>query len=100
MIIVSTIESPALRTFYSRLFYAEYSQSAFVQERMEMSQIAKRLARQIIEPLVARWFHLAWYHSPDTWQTNTFLGYQIEQCPLDLQLYQELIHRLRPDFIL
>jgi cephalosporin hydroxylase len=65
-----------------------------------MAKIAKRWGRQILEPIIARWFHLAWYHSPDTWQTNTFLGYQIEQCPLDMQLYQELIYRLKPPFIL
>jgi cephalosporin hydroxylase len=36
----------------------------------------------------------------DSHKNNAFLGYPVWQCPFDLQLYQELIHRIRPSFIL
>lgn len=54
----------------------------------------------MVEPTVVKVFHELWYRSPNTWRENKFLGYGIMQCPFDLQLYQELIFREKPSFIL
>lgn len=40
------------------------------------------------------------YYNGLGWDKNLFLGFQIKQCPFDMHVYQELIYRLRPDFVL
>jgi cephalosporin hydroxylase len=45
-------------------------------------------------------FHNIWYNSKETWATNIFLGLNILQLPFDLQIYQEVIYKIKPDFIL
>ena len=56
---------------------------------------SRLLKRPIIDA-----FHMLWYHSRETWRRNTFLSYPIQQCPLDMHLYQELVYRVKPSFII
>jgi cephalosporin hydroxylase len=56
-------------------------------------------ARTLSREEVVDAFHWLYYHLLG-WDNNWYLGYQIKQCPFDLQVYQELVCRLRPQHIL
>jgi cephalosporin hydroxylase len=66
--------------------------------------IRRAIRRLVYSPIVRRpisdAFHLLWYYADNTWRKNTFMGYTLLQCPLDLHLYQELVHRVAPPFII
>ena len=52
---------------------------------------------------IIRDFHGLYYDSfrdGKTWFDTRFLGIQVEKCPLDLWLYQELLFELKPDLII
>ena len=60
----------------------------------------KSVIKNLLTPIVIKFFHYIWWQSKDTWPRNRFLGYEILQCPFDLQIYQELIFSTKPEFIL
>ncbi len=46
-------------------------------------------------------FHLLYYRSyTKTWMNTRWLGHRAYKCPLDLWVYQEIIHQLRPSLII
>jgi cephalosporin hydroxylase len=46
-------------------------------------------------------FHRLYYHRPKrTWQNTRFLGVDVWKTPLDLWVYQEMLHELRPDVLI
>jgi cephalosporin hydroxylase len=56
-------------------------------------------------PWVSRWitnrFHkLYYYRRAQTWRNTRWLGTDVLKCPLDLWVYQELLHELQPDWII
>src|SRR4029079_1411857 len=45
-------------------------------------------------------FHALYYASRgQTWGNTFWLGHRVLKCPLDLWIYQEILHELRPDLI-
>ena len=46
-------------------------------------------------------FHKAWHGSIDgTWHKTRWRGVKVIKCPFDLHIYQELIHRVKPNVII
>lgn len=60
----------------------------------------RNVIKRMLRPRVINAFHRFYYSDIDSWSTNSFLGYRIQQCPFDLQIYHELVWRLRPGYIL
>ena len=53
-----------------------------------------------VQDMIVRQFHRLYYHSYErTWKDTRYRGVTIWKCPLDLWLYQELLHELRPQLI-
>jgi cephalosporin hydroxylase len=44
-------------------------------------------------------FQILWYEKRQrqTWRNTTWLGHELQQCPTDLWVYQELIHKTQPE---
>jgi cephalosporin hydroxylase len=56
-------------------------------------------------PWLSRWitnrFHkLYYYRRSQTWRNTRWLGTSVQKCPLDLWIYQELLHEIRPEWII
>jgi cephalosporin hydroxylase len=52
------------------------------------------------EAETVRAFHRLYYRERDrTWQNTFWLGARVLKCPLDLWVYQEILHRKRPDVV-
>jgi cephalosporin hydroxylase len=59
-----------------------------------------RRAYALLEDRITREFHRLYYNSgPRTWSNTYWLGTAAQKCPLDLWIYQELLHELRPAII-
>jgi cephalosporin hydroxylase len=53
----------------------------------------------VAEPGVTEAFHRLYYDTA-VWKNTYWLGVPTQKCPLDLWIYQELLHEQRPDLII
>lgn len=71
--------------------------------RMSSQPPAGRQIRFKIEDVVS-WFHQLYYslghERGGTWKQTRWMGQEIHKCPLDLWVYQELMHQIRPQLII
>jgi cephalosporin hydroxylase len=62
--------------------------------------LVPRKAYALLEDRIVREFHRLYYNSGSrTWSNTFWLGTPAQKCPLDLWIYQELLHELRPAVI-
>ena len=55
------------------------------------------------EAAIVSEFHRLYYDARlfnMTWRNTWFMGHAVQKCPLDMWLYQEIVHAVRPDLIL
>jgi cephalosporin hydroxylase len=69
-----------------------------------MSQIPRPQQIQLKADDVISWFHQVYYaighQRSGTWMQTFWMGTSLEKCPLDLWIYQELLHAIRPQLII
>jgi cephalosporin hydroxylase len=53
----------------------------------------------IVRDAIVEAFHRLYYHDPSTWRATRWMGTVTWKCPLDLWLYQEMLHELRPALV-
>jgi cephalosporin hydroxylase len=58
------------------------------------------LPEPAVRDAIVEQFHRLYYcDSEQTWRSTRYRGVEIQKCPLDLWMYQEIIHEVRPDLI-
>jgi cephalosporin hydroxylase len=63
---------------------------------MNLSNPGSALSKWIINA-----FHKLYYHNnSQTWDNTYWMGTKILKCPLDMWIYQEIFHELKPDLII
>lgn len=68
--------------------------------RLRLHGAELRMIRRLA-PLITRSFHLLFYDAAhSTWRDTTWLGLPVWKSPLDLWVYQEIIHTTRPDLLI
>lgn len=55
---------------------------------------------KLLSPLIINHFHRLYYSKFHTWYKREYFGYPISQLFLDMFLYQEIVYREKPAFIL
>ena len=71
------------------------------QSRVLGRQVSARVVgNPLVARLITRYFHRLYYGMrARTWLDTHWLGTPLLKCPLDLWIYQELLHEIRPHLI-
>lgn len=54
-----------------------------------------------VEAVIVEQFQRLYYHLDEqTWRNTRYRGIEIQKCPLDMWIYQEILHELRPQLVI
>ena len=68
--------------------------------KLAEGDLSGRRPSPTVRKAVVDQFHRLYYHSGgQTWKNTTFFGVPVRKTPLDLWLYQELLHEVKPDVL-
>jgi cephalosporin hydroxylase len=69
--------------------------------KLAEADLSGRRPSPTVRRAVVDQFHRLYYHSGGrTWKNTSFFGVPVRKTPLDLWLYQELLHAVRPDVLI
>jgi cephalosporin hydroxylase len=67
--------------------------------KLGQSLTKRTYRRPLLVRAITRAFHRVYYYAPHTWHDTQVFGVPIRKCPLDLWIYQDILHEVRPDLI-
>lgn len=80
-------------------FLSRVVKSARYRLGRKLDRVQGTPSRRAVEGIVRRFHRLYYGQRERTWTNTFFLGVPLAKCPLDLWVYQEIIHEVRPDVV-
>lgn len=83
------------------LMFSMFNKILSIIDNLYHSLYRRLIPKKSYENEITRRFHFVYYFNHSrTWNNTYWLGKNVQKCPLDLWIYQEIIYNLKPDKII